>query len=45
MKTINPDTWDRKEAFTFFNSYETPLFNICANVTITNTHRYLEKPA
>lgn len=42
MKTLDLDTWPRKNAFEFFSQYDTPQFNICANVTITQTYRFLK---
>lgn len=43
MKILDLETWPRKNAFEFFNRYETPQFNICANVNITETYRFLRE--
>lgn len=42
MKILDLENWPRKNTFEFFNRYQTPQFNICANVTITQTLRFLE---
>ena len=41
MKTIDLNTWPRKNIYEFFSSYEDPQFNICANLTITKTFENL----
>ncbi len=42
MKQIDPKTWPRKESFTFFKTFENPLFNVCAQPEITHTYDFLE---
>ncbi len=41
-RTINFNNWPRKDTFEFFNSYQDPQFNICANVTITKTYKVVQ---
>ena len=36
MKTLNLQTWERKEHFKLFKNFKDPFFNVCANVDITN---------
>lgn len=43
MKQIDIKTWSRRDAFHFFKAYEYPQFNVCAQVPITETYRFLEK--
>ncbi|THB72157.1 MAG: hypothetical protein D6B25_17375 [Desulfobulbaceae bacterium] len=43
MRIINQDNWPRKCAFQFFHQYETPQFNICADLVITDTYRLLQE--
>lgn len=38
MKTIDLDTWARREHFEFFRSFELPFFNICAELDVTALH-------
>ncbi len=40
MRTINLQTWSRREHFKFFNSFDHPHFSLCANVDITHFHAY-----
>lgn len=42
MRTIDLNSWPRKDTFEFFNGYDDPQFNICANVTITRTYELLQ---
>lgn len=37
MKSINIDTWYRKEHFDLYTTFEQPFFNICATVDVTKT--------
>ncbi|MCP4670096.1 MAG: hypothetical protein GY857_02210 [Desulfobacula sp.] len=43
MKTVNMETWNRKESFDFFKQYEYPYFNVCSQVEITKTFQYLDR--
>ncbi len=36
MKTLNLQTWERKEHFKLFKNFKDPFFNVCVNVDITN---------
>ena len=35
MRTINLDTWSRREHYQFFTTFEYPHFSLCANVDLT----------
>jgi len=35
MRTINLDTWPRREHYQLFNTFEYPHFSLCANVDLT----------
>ncbi len=41
-KLIDLETWERKEHFDFFKSYESPQFSITANLNITETLKHRE---
>ena len=43
MKKINMEDWPRRESFEYFNSYVSPLFNVCAQPEITPTFDYIEE--
>ena len=43
VKTIEMETWPRKESFEFFKNYEYPYFNVCSQLEITRTFHYLKK--
>ena len=36
MRKIDMQTWSRREHFEFFNTFNHPHFNLCANVDLTN---------
>lgn len=38
MNWLDIDTWDRKEHFYFFKTFEEPFFGICVNVDCTHTY-------
>jgi chloramphenicol O-acetyltransferase type A len=38
MKTINLETWSRRDHFNLFKNMGAPHFNMCANVEITNLY-------
>ena len=40
MRTIDLQSWSRREHFKFFNSFDHPHFSLCANVDITHFHAY-----
>lgn len=42
MRIIDLKSWPRKDTFEFFKSYQDPQFNICVNVTITETYQVLQ---
>jgi chloramphenicol O-acetyltransferase type A len=43
MKIIDMETWPRLESFNFFKDYEIPQFNICTQLDITKTYKYLDR--
>ncbi len=43
MKIIDMAQWPRKEAFELFSTYESPHFNVCVSLDITNTFGFLEE--
>ncbi|WP_163193003.1 chloramphenicol acetyltransferase [Clostridium thermarum] len=43
MKYIDMETWKRKKHFDFFNQFDYPHFNVCANVDITETYNYIKE--
>ena len=42
MRTIDMQTWSRREHFEFFKSFNHPHFNLCANVDLTKLHPYVK---
>ena len=45
MRKINKQSWLRREHFEFFNTFNHPHFNMCANVDLTRLHPYIKKHA
>jgi chloramphenicol O-acetyltransferase type A len=43
MRTIDLQTWSRREHFKFFNSFDHPHFGLCANVDLTQFHAYIKQ--
>lgn len=43
MKVIDIDKWDRKNHFHFFKQMDYPHFNICANLDITEFHKFIKE--
>ena len=43
MKTINLETWERKQHFEFFNRMDYPQFNICMNIDISRFLQYTKR--
>ena len=43
FKTINKANWNRLKHFSFFNHFDYPHFNICANVDITELRRFAKE--
>jgi chloramphenicol O-acetyltransferase type A len=42
MRKINMETWSRREHFEFFNTFNHPHFNLCANIDITKLLAYIK---
>jgi chloramphenicol O-acetyltransferase type A len=42
MHKIDITTWSRREHFEYFNSFNHPHFNLCANVDLTKFHPYIK---
>ncbi len=38
-KPVDPETWNRTEAFEFFKDYEDPFFNVTVNIDVTRLHQ------
>lgn len=43
MRTIDLQTWSRREHFKFFNSFDHPHFGLCANVDLTQFLAYIKQ--
>jgi chloramphenicol O-acetyltransferase type A len=43
MRTIDMQTWSRRQHFNLYNSFNHPHFNMCANVDLTHFLPYLKK--
>ncbi|URZ07384.1 chloramphenicol acetyltransferase [Clostridium felsineum] len=43
MKFIDVESLKRKDHYNYFKSLDSPHFNICANVDITNFYNYIKK--
>jgi len=43
MRTIDMQTWPRREHFKTFNSFDQPHFNMCANVDLTTFYRVVKQ--
>ena len=43
MRTIDLQTWSRREHFNFFNSYDQPHFGMTANVDITAFYPFIKQ--
>ena len=43
MRTIDMQTWPRREHFKIFNSFDQPHFNMCANVDLTTFYRVVKQ--
>jgi chloramphenicol O-acetyltransferase type A len=39
---LNIDTWQRKNQFHFFKTYDIPFFGLCSEVDITKLHRHVK---
>lgn len=39
-REINIETWKRKDTYYFFKNYDSPFFNITANVDVTPVYRF-----
>ena len=42
MRTINKDLWNRKFQFEKFSAFNSPFFNICADVDVTAFYAYVK---
>jgi chloramphenicol O-acetyltransferase type A len=45
MRTIDMQTWSRRQHFNLYNSFNHPHFNMCANVDLTQFLPYLKQNA
>ena len=43
MQEIDIQSWNRNKTFNFFRNFEKPLFNICANVDITEFRQFVRQ--
>jgi chloramphenicol O-acetyltransferase type A len=43
MHKIDMQTWIRREHFEFFNTFNHPHFNMCANVDLSKLHPYIKE--
>jgi chloramphenicol O-acetyltransferase type A len=43
MRTIDLQTWSRREHFKFFNSFDHPHFGLSSNVDLTQFHPYIQQ--
>lgn len=43
MKTLNIDTWDRKEQFLFFKDFEEPFWGVSIDADCTKSYNYCKK--
>lgn len=43
MKFLDLKNWNRKELFYFFEEYEQPFFNICADVDVTSLVKFTKE--
>ena len=43
MRTIDIETWSRREHFNFFNDYDQPHFGMTANVDLTAFYPYVKQ--
>jgi chloramphenicol O-acetyltransferase type A len=43
MRTIDMQTWSRQEHFEYFNTFNHPHFNMCANLDLTRFHPYIKE--
>lgn len=43
MRTIDVNTWARREHFNFFNGFMQPHFGMCANMDVTEFVSYIEQ--
>jgi chloramphenicol O-acetyltransferase type A len=43
MRTIDMQTWSRREHYEFFKTFNHPHFNLCANVDLTRFHPYVKE--
>jgi len=43
MRRIDMQAWSRREHFEFFNTFNHPHFNMCANMDLTGFHPYIKE--
>ncbi len=43
MKAFDIESWERKEQFYFFKTYEDPFFNITSHIEISNLKKYCKQ--
>ena len=43
MQYIDMQTWNRRKHFELFNAFDSPHFNLCADIDITAIHRELPR--
>lgn len=42
MTPVDLTTWPRKAVFEFYRDFDYPQINVCANIDVTSTARYLK---
>ncbi|MBU1720820.1 MAG: chloramphenicol acetyltransferase [Bacteroidetes bacterium] len=43
MKTVNPESWNRKEYFDFFSKFDEPFFGIVTEIDCTEAYRIVKE--
>lgn len=43
MKTLNLETWERRDHYNHFKALDYPHFSLCANVDITEFYRFIKE--
>ncbi|MGQ0563112.1 MAG: CatA-like O-acetyltransferase [Gemmatimonadota bacterium] len=41
---VNLESWPRRSQYEFFRGYESPFFNVCADVRVTQLYRRTREP-
>ena len=42
-RMLNPDTWPRRESFSFFSTLDQPFYSVCFRVDVTALHAYTKQ--